>query len=78
MSVELGPDEIKEIVRDYLEKKTGKRVKSVTIEVGNVYQGYGTNEAAYPTFKHITAQLEDAPLTTPRSIPPELDPPSLR
>ncbi len=57
LTVTLSEKDLKEIIKDHLEKKLGHEVKSVNVNVGNVSQGYGTNEYTAPGLKDVQVVL---------------------
>ena len=56
--IEVEPSEIEKLVKDYVEKETGRIVKNVTFNVKSICTGYGMAETYEEVFSGCMVNLE--------------------
>lgn len=57
MQVTLTPEEVKQIIKDHLQKKF-RVVGDVTLDVSETWQGYGYNEHKLVSFKGAVCEVK--------------------
>ena len=65
----IEPAQIKQMIRETVEKQTGLKVKKITVNVGTRSTGYGHMETDESYFQGVTVEFETEPTSDYGPIP---------